>query len=104
MRVVGLLWDMHRDLADSLSHRFAAIRHGFARYGMRQYSDEEVIALFGATEVGMFRDVVPDHWPEGQRDYLKENGHVHDTCASFPGLQKPSSACEIAASGSPSWQ
>jgi len=87
MRLTGMIWDFDGTLADTVPICIAAFQHVFARYLGRHYSDEEIVALFGASEEGMIRQVMPDRWREGERAYLTAYERLHDEHARpFPGI------------------
>lgn len=87
MRLTGIIWDLDGTLANTLPVCIAAFRRVFARYLGRRYSDEEIVALFGASEEGMIRQVMPDRWRKGERAYLIEYERLHDERARpFPGI------------------
>lgn len=55
----------------------------------RQYRDDEITALFGASEEGMIRRVVPERWQDGPQAYLAEYERLHDGQARvFPGIRE----------------
>jgi len=68
------------------------ITHGISREHKhpllrRANGDVEIVALFGASEEGMIRQVMPDRWREGERAYLIEYERLHDEHARpFPGI------------------
>ncbi len=90
MRLTGMIWDLDGTLADTLPMCIVAFRHVFAAHLGRRYSDEEIAALFGASEEGMIRQVMPDHWREGEQAYLIEYERLHDSYVPhpFPGIFK----------------
>ncbi len=89
MRLAGMIWDLDGTLADTLPVCVAAFRHVFEGYGGRRYSDAEIVAMFGVSEEGMIRRVMPDRWREGERAYLAEYERLHDGRAYiFPGIEE----------------
>jgi HAD superfamily hydrolase (TIGR01549 family) len=89
MRLAGMIWDLDGTLADTLPVCIAAIRHALAVPTGRRYSDAEIATLFGVTEAGMIRRVVPDAWREAERVFLAEYERLHDSALTvFPGIEE----------------
>ena len=89
MRLEGMIWDLDGTLADTLPLCVAAFRHVFERGAERTFSDEEIVSMFGASEEGMIRRVLPDAWQEGLAAYLVEYERLHDAYArTFPHIEE----------------
>jgi len=70
-------------------------------YG-RHYSDGEITAMFGITEEGMIRRVLPACWQEGERAYLAEYERLHDGHVQlFPASRARYAVCGHGASAWP---
>lgn len=54
-----ILFDFDGTVADTLPLIFAAFRSTFAHFLQKQYSDEQIVALFGPTETGIVKNELP---------------------------------------------
>jgi phosphoglycolate phosphatase-like HAD superfamily hydrolase len=89
MLLVGMIWDLDGTLADTLPLCVAAFRHVFERGAGRAFSDEEIVSMFGVSEEGMIRRVLPDAWQDGLAAYLAEYERLHDTYVQpFPRIDE----------------
>lgn len=89
MRLEGMIWDLDGTLADTLPLCVAAFRHVFETGAGRAFSDQEIEAMFGVSEEGMMRRVLPDAWHEGMAAYLAEYERLHDAYArTFPRIEE----------------
>jgi len=70
MKLRGVIFDLDGTLGDTLPACFAAFRRALSGFSVREYSDEEIAALFGPSEEGMIRRLVPDRWKDCLRAYL----------------------------------
>lgn len=87
MIVRGVIFDLDGTLADTLPICYTAFRQAFLPYTGRSYTNEEIAALFGPSEEGAIRKVVPDRAEECLQLFLKEYEQAHGECrAPFPGL------------------
>ena len=87
MNLRGIIFDLDGTLGDTLPVCFAAFRVTFRHYLKREYSDQEIRAMFGPTEDGIFQDLFPSHWEESLAMYLSEYRRAHDDCRDpFPGI------------------
>ena len=87
MSIQGFLFDLDGTIGDTLPVCYAAFREVFREYLGRNYSDEEVRALFGPTEEGIIRDLVPDRCRECLGDFYQAYERAHDRCPlPFPGI------------------
>jgi pyrophosphatase PpaX len=89
MHLAGMIWDLDGTLANTLPICIAAFRHALAVHTGRFYSDAEIAALFGVTEAGMIRRVIPEDWREAEQAFLAEYERLHDsTLTVFPGIEE----------------
>lgn len=87
MTMRGMIFDLDGTLADTLPVCFAAFRNALLPYTGHRYTDEEITALFGPSEEGAIRKVVPDHAEACIALFLEEYEKAHDSCCEpFPGL------------------
>ena len=83
----GIIFDLDGTLGDTLPVCFAAFRVTFRHYLNRDYTDQEIRAMFGPTEDGIFQDLFPSHWEESLDMYLREYRRAHDDCREpFTGI------------------
>jgi len=87
MQLRGLIFDLDGTLGDTLPVCYAAFRVTFQHYLNRDYADQEIRAMFGPTEDGIFQDMFPSHWQESLDMYLSEYRRAHQVCRDpFPGI------------------
>ena len=83
----GFIFDLDGTIGDTLPVCFAAFREVFREYLGRDYADEEVRAMFGPTEEGIIRDLVPDRWQRCLSDFFRAYERAHYRCPQpFPGI------------------
>lgn len=88
MNVQGVIFDLDGTLADTLPLVLATYRSVFREFAGTDYSDEQIVEMFGPTEEGVLRKVVPKHWEKAFSRYctLYESGH--DGCPRlFDGIE-----------------
>jgi pyrophosphatase PpaX len=90
MRLRGMIFDMDGTLCDTLPGCVAAFQHVFERYLGRRYDEAEVLAMFGPSEEGMIRRLVPPEQSDAAvADFLGEYERLHDgRTVVFPGLER----------------
>ena len=87
MELTGVIWDVDGTLCDTLPLCIAAFRSVYARRLGRDYSDDEIVAGFGATEAGTLRAFLPDDWQAAEEEFTAEYLRLHDDLACvFPGV------------------
>jgi pyrophosphatase PpaX len=87
MTLRGMIFDLDGTLADTVPVCLAAFRDALLEYRGRDYSDEEIVAMFGQTEEGILRRVVPEQWEAAVRAYNIAYERRHDSCPEpFPGV------------------
>ncbi len=88
MRLEGVIFDLDGTLGDTLPVCFAAFRHAMQGFSHRRYTDEEIAALFGPSEEGIIRRIVPDQWHTCLKAYLAayEEESARDA-RLFPGIE-----------------
>ena len=70
MRIQGIIFDFDGTLADTIPLCCAAFREVAQRRLGRDYSDAEIVAMFGPSEVGIFQEVAGDRWEVCLEDFL----------------------------------
>jgi len=90
MKLDGMIFDLDGTLGDTLPVCFAAFRRALRGFSNRPYTDEEIAALFGPSEEGMIRQLVPDQWQACLKAYLvayEEESAKKPNC--FPASRWP---------------
>ncbi len=77
MRVRALIFDLDGTLGDTLPVCYAAYREVLLKYLARDFSDQAIQKLFGPSEEGIFRKLVPDDWLAAQQAYLSAYQRLH---------------------------
>jgi len=72
MDIKGVIFDLDGTLGDTFPVIFPAYRRALEKYLGRIYSDDEIMAMFGPTEEGIIRSLVPAHWQDCLHDYMTE--------------------------------
>jgi phosphoglycolate phosphatase/pyrophosphatase PpaX len=90
MNLAGVILDLDGTIAESHPMAIQLIGNAIARYGSRDLTPEEVVALFGPNEQGIFRAAVGDeHWEAAWELYLADYSARHDLCPEpFPGIRE----------------
>ncbi len=89
MPICGVIFDLDGTIADTLPVCFAAFREVFQDALGRDYTDQEVRAMFGPAEEGVFQRVVPDDWERRMEQYLAAYQRQHSLCPEpFPGMRE----------------
>ena len=87
MPLRGVIFDLDGTIADTLPVCFAAFREVFQDALGRDYTDQEVRAMFGPTEEGIFQRLVPDDWERRLEQFLAAYQRFHSLCPEpFPGM------------------
>lgn len=87
MTIQGMIFDFDGTLADTLALCCAAFREVAQRQLGRDYSDAEIVALFGPSEVGIFQQIASDRWEACMEDFLAVYERDHEASAVlFPGV------------------
>lgn len=91
MKLSGVIFDLDGTLGNTFILSVEAFRQAFAQFTGRQFTDEEIIATFGPSEIGSVRQVIPD--PDRQEAclqvYLDAYDQLHEQYAPrpFPGIK-----------------
>jgi phosphoglycolate phosphatase/pyrophosphatase PpaX len=83
----GVIFDLDGTLGDTLPVCFVAFRATFERFLGVTYTDEEIRAMFGPTEEGMFLARTPDAFDDALAHYLEDYAANHHLCPTpFAGI------------------
>lgn len=77
MQLQGIIFDFDGTLADTLPVIFRAFRSSLQKHLGKEYTREELEALFGPTEEGIIKQLVADAWEPCYADYLSEYRQGH---------------------------
>jgi pyrophosphatase PpaX len=89
MTLAGVIFDLDGTIGETLSHCIRAYQHVFRTFMHREFTEAEVMQLFGPTEEGILSRQIPDHWQDGMRVYLEYYEQFHDDCPEpFPGIKE----------------
>ena len=83
----GVIFDLDGTLGDTLPVCFVAFRATFQRFLGVAYTDEQIRAMFGPTEEGMFLERTPDAVDDALVHYLAGYAANHHLCPEpFDGI------------------
>jgi len=89
MRLRGMIFDMDGTLCDTLAVCIEAFQHVFERRLGRRMSAEEVLGMFGPSEEGMIRRLIPEGYEPAVVEYLAEYERLHEERdVAFPGIER----------------
>jgi phosphoglycolate phosphatase-like HAD superfamily hydrolase len=89
MRLRGMIFDMDGTLCDTLPLCIGAFQHVFTELLGRSYSTEEVLAMFGPSEEGMIRRLIPEGYEPVVAEFLSEYDRLHEGHRiAFPGIER----------------
>lgn len=87
MRIDGVIFDLDGTLADTFPVIFKAFREATVAFLGRELSQDEIVATFGPSEVGIMQRLVPDRWEACLAAYLAAYDRAHALCPTpFPGI------------------
>ncbi len=88
MKLKGFIFDLDGTLGDTFPVFFEAFRKAFDEFLGRRFTEREIIALFGPTEEGIIKRLVPDRWRDCLQTYLDEYERAHARFPDpFPGIE-----------------
>jgi pyrophosphatase PpaX len=86
MKLKGFIFDLDGTLLNTLPVCYIGFRQALLTYMGREYSDQEIAALFGPSEEGVFKKLLPNSWQEALQHYLAEYEKAHQVSSTFPGI------------------
>lgn len=88
MKLKGFIFDLDGTLLNTLPVCYIGFRKVLLKFMGREYTDQEIAALFGPSEEGIFKKFFPDRWEECLESYLDEYDKAHPNFADpFPGIE-----------------
>lgn len=88
MKLKGFIFDLDGTLLNTLPVCYTGFRKVLQTFLGREYSDKEIAALFGPSEEGVFKKILPERWEECLQLYLDEYDRAHPQFAEpFPEIE-----------------
>ncbi len=87
MKLQGFIFDLDGTLLNTIPVCYIAFHKVFQKYLGREYSDKEIAALFGPSEEGIFKKLLPHCWQDVLDDYLMEYEKAGQKTAPFLGIK-----------------
>ena len=90
MSISGVIFDLDGTIAESHPMAIQLIGGAIAAYAERDLTPQEVMALFGPNEKGIFRAALgEERWELAWDQYLDDYTNRHDLCpAPFPAMKE----------------
>jgi len=87
MRLKGIIFDLDGTLLNTIPVCYSGFRKTLLEFAGREYSDQEIAAMFGPSEEGIFKKMFPTSWEECLQSYLLEYDRIHPAYAEpFTGI------------------
>lgn len=84
----AVIFDLDGTLTDTLPLCYAAFAHAFEAFGLGAHTDPQIHAMFGPSEEGILKRLLPDRWQACYEVYLRFYEDHHDRYARiFPGIE-----------------
>lgn len=89
MELKGMIFDLDGTLLDTLPVCYIGFRQTLGKHLGREFDDQEINSLFGPSEEGIFKKLVPENWQQCLADYLAAYDLAHpDYADPFPGIEE----------------
>jgi len=89
MKLEGVIFDLDGTVADTIPVIVEAFRHVFDEFLGRRFSDGEIGSLFGPSEEGIIRKLVPARWRECLEAYYEAYERIHERVPRpFPRIEE----------------
>lgn len=87
--IKAVIFDFDGTIANTLPLCIAAFRKAIEPLAGTYLSDEQIIATFGPSEEGTIQALIPEHYDEGLKAYIKYYKELHGICPSpFHGIKE----------------
>jgi pyrophosphatase PpaX len=88
MKLHGIIFDLDGTLADTMEVCLKAFQETLQHFDGRTISLLELYSLFGPSEEGILRRLLPNHGEEAYKYYLNSYERCHKACTRpFPGVE-----------------
>jgi len=88
MTLAGVIFDLDGTIGETLPLCIRTYQHVFRTFLQKEFTEIEVMQLFGPTEEGILSKQLPDRWQDAMQVYLEYYEQFHDHCpAPFPGIK-----------------
>lgn len=89
MKLRGFIFDLDGTLLNTLPLCYIGFRSTLLKFTGREYSDNEIKDLFGPSEEGVFKKLLPEKWEESLQHYLDIYDKSHKEYSKpFPGIEE----------------
>jgi phosphoglycolate phosphatase-like HAD superfamily hydrolase len=89
VKLRGIIFDLDGTLADTMEVCLRAFHETLQHYVGRTLTLQELFTLFGPSEEGILRSLLPNYGVEAYRYYLTCYERSHDVCTRpFPGVEE----------------
>lgn len=89
MSLKGIIFDLDGTLLNTIPVCYNGFRKTLLEFTGREYSDQEIAAMFGPSEEGIFKKLFPSSWQDCLQSYLREYDRIHPEYAEpFPGIDE----------------
>ena len=85
-KFAGIIFDIDGTLTSTNKLIFASFNHIAEKYLHKQFTDEEISAMFGPTEDVILKQWCPDNYEEARKDYYDFYEQNHSMAALYPGI------------------
>ncbi len=89
VKLKGMIFDLDGTLLDTLPVCYMGFRQALGKHLGREFDEQAINALFGPSEEGIFKQLVPENWQACLADYLAAYDQAHPAYARpFPGVEE----------------
>jgi HAD superfamily hydrolase (TIGR01509 family) len=87
-RFKGIIFDVDGTLTFTNQLIFNSFNHITKKYLGKEYSDEEIIALFGPTEDAILKEMCEDEYEHARKDYYDYYKSNHNIAQLYDGIKE----------------